>query len=318
MDEYEVDLRDYLIVIWQRKWIIVGVFVVAVVAAAIYSYTLPDEYRAEGLISYRSSPSEVQLELPDTNGFISIVESTNGVQASALNGTDLIRLQVTGTASPEALTDQLRQAIDSSGNLLQEQRNERISERLSTLDDEIQFLREQRSSLLEQISRREGQRLKALQTQRDRVVQQLDQLMNGASSGESSLSRQASLLAMTAQLQVLQGQMARLETSSDAPQPEAGSAYDQRLVELETRIQELALTKRQYERVRDADWSPLSVAQAPQSSDAPIGPNRQLNIAIAGVLGLFVGLLLAFFVHYLQSEPLTRRESIQQPPDTES
>jgi len=30
-----------------------------------------------------------------------------------------------------------------------------------------------------------------------------------------------------------------------------------------------------------------------------IGPNREMSLAVAGVLGLFCGVLLAFFIHYL-------------------
>jgi len=339
MDEYEVDLRDYLIVIWERKWIIVGVFIAALVAAAAYSYTLPNEYRANALVNYQSSPvvsaatssgnstqslnvsASLSLGLPDTAGFISVVESMGGASAGVLNGSDLIRLQVTGTSAPADLEDQLRDAIGSVRSFLQDQMATHVTERLNTLGNEVEFVRDQRSSLAERIRQREVGRLEALEAQRDRIVAQLDQLMSGASdsaSNGSPLSQQASLLAMTSQLQVIQGQMARLDSSTENPQPEPGSAYEQRLLELETQLQELALMERQYERVRDTDWSPVSVAQAPQSSDAPVGPNRRLNIAIAGVLGVFIGLLLAFFVHYLQSEPLTARRQTETEQETEA
>ena len=311
MDEYEVDLRDYLTVMWERKWIIVGVFVVAVMAAAIYSYTLPDEYRADALVSYQRPASEsIQLGLPDTGGFISVVEAADGVRADTLNGTDLVRLQIEGAASPATLANRLQQAIGSVRSFLRDEIEARLAERLSALGDEIAFLREQRTALIDRVSRRDRQRLEVFQAQRDRLVQQIDQLMQGSSDGslEDGAMRQASLLALTAQLQVLQSQMARLEASSDAPQPEAGSAYEQRLADLETRLQELELSQRQYQRLRDTDWSPLSIAQAPQGSGAPIGPNRSLNVAIAGVLGLFMGLLLAFFVHYLQNAPAATDE----------
>ncbi|MFB6286892.1 MAG: Wzz/FepE/Etk N-terminal domain-containing protein [Candidatus Bipolaricaulia bacterium] len=329
MDEYEVDLRDYLIVIWERKWIIVGVLIAALVAAAAYSYTLPNEYRASALVDYQSSPvvsaatgaENFSLGLPDTAGFISVVESMGSASAEKLNGSDLIRLQVTGTSTPSDLANQLQETIDSVRSFLQDQMETHVTDRLSTLGSEIEFVRDQRSSLVERIRQRETARLEALQAQRDRIVEQLDRLMSNSSdsaSNESSLSRQATLLAMTSQLQVIQGQMARLNSSADTPQPEPGSAYEQRLLELETQLQELALMKRQYERIREADWSPVSVAQAPQSSDTPVGPNRRLNIAIAGVLGLFIGLLLAFFVHYLQSEPLTARRQTETEQETEA
>lgn len=319
MDEYEVDLRDYLRVIWERKWIIVGVFVIAVAAATVYSYSLPNEYRAEALLDYQDAPyvgstilrsssgasPRLQLELPTADGLIAMIESARGVGAESLDGSSLIRLRSEGSASPDTLENRLQGTIDAAQGFLRDRLTERLSQRLDVLSDEIGFLRDQQATLLERIGQRESGRLEALRSQRERVVEQLDRLMS-ASSDQSSdgVSRQASLLALTAQLQVLQGEMARLEASSGAPQPETGSAYEQRLVELDGQLQDLELARRQYERLRDADWSPLSIAQAPQSSGAPVGPNRGLNVAIAGVLGLFVGLLLAFFVHYLQSEPI--------------
>ncbi|GAH72473.1 unnamed protein product, partial [marine sediment metagenome] len=36
------------------------------------------------------------------------------------------------------------------------------------------------------------------------------------------------------------------------------------------------------------------------TSNAPIKPNKKLNILIAGVLGLFVGIFVAFFLEFWQ------------------
>ena len=339
MDEYEVDLRDYLTVIWERKWIIVGVVIVAVLAAAVYSYTRPDEYRARALLGYQSDPPmtqiamparsetaasvSVSLGLPQANALIPVLESSGDVAVEALNGSDLLRIRTEGPALPAELEARLRASIEALGDFLQQRIGERIAERLNSLDDEIQFFQQQRASLLERIAEREAGRLQALQAQREQVVQQLDRLMNGAADRAddefaAGASRQASLLALTSQLQVIQGRMAQLESDAASPQPEAGSAYEQRLVELDTHLQALELAQRQYQRLRDTGWTPLSVAQAPQGSDVPVGPNRQLNVVIAGVLGLFVGLLLAFFVHYVQSAPSTTREQPGESPDAES
>ena len=312
MDEYEVDLRDYLIVIWQQKWVIIGVVLLAIAAAGIYSFTQPDEYRAEAMISYQSSPpAEVPIDLPETNGLISMVESTTGVRANPLSGTDLVRLGTEGTAALPALEDRLQSAVESTRSLLQDQLDDQITQRFGALDDEIQFLQDQRSALLERLEDRATRRLEALGQQRDQVVAHLDQLMNGgAEANADGPSRQASLLALTSQLQILQQEMARLETSREASEsdPSMGSAYAERLVAITSDIQERELTRRRYERLQSAGWTPLSMVQAPQGLETPVGPNRMLNVAIAGVLGAFIGLLLAFFVHYLRSGPAAARE----------
>ncbi|MCK4246108.1 hypothetical protein KAX14_02615, partial [Candidatus Bipolaricaulota bacterium] len=43
----------------------------------------------------------------------------------------------------------------------------------------------------------------------------------------------------------------------------------------------------------------IRVIESPVMPTSPIGPNKKMNVAVAGVLGLFVGVLLAFFVHWL-------------------
>ncbi|MCD6136747.1 LPS O-antigen length regulator, partial [Candidatus Bipolaricaulota bacterium] len=43
MDDYEVDLIDYLRVIWWGKWIIIACFVVAVAVSAAIMWTRPNE-----------------------------------------------------------------------------------------------------------------------------------------------------------------------------------------------------------------------------------------------------------------------------------
>ncbi|MBS3788691.1 hypothetical protein KGY79_10910, partial [Candidatus Bipolaricaulota bacterium] len=45
--EYEVDLRDYIKVIWEEKWLIALIFVIAVGAALGFSLSTTPEYRAQ-------------------------------------------------------------------------------------------------------------------------------------------------------------------------------------------------------------------------------------------------------------------------------
>ena len=51
MDEYEVELIDYLRVIWKGKWIILASLVIALVVTASIMWTRPNEYA--GTVSYR-------------------------------------------------------------------------------------------------------------------------------------------------------------------------------------------------------------------------------------------------------------------------
>ena len=46
---------------------------------------------------------------------------------------------------------------------------------------------------------------------------------------------------------------------------------------------------------------PIRTVEAPLVPSRSIAPNKKMNLAVAGVLGLFLGTLLAFFAHYVQS-----------------
>ncbi|MFN3347058.1 MAG: GNVR domain-containing protein [Candidatus Bipolaricaulaceae bacterium] len=61
---------------------------------------------------------------------------------------------------------------------------------------------------------------------------------------------------------------------------------------------------------------PIRIVEAPVVPTRPIGPQRTLNLAVAGVLGLFLGVLLAFLSHALQSGPGTApgESSLTAPP----
>lgn len=56
--EYEVDLRDYIKVIWREKWIIVGIFLLAVGLAAGYSFTRPATYKTETTLAVTPNVSK--------------------------------------------------------------------------------------------------------------------------------------------------------------------------------------------------------------------------------------------------------------------
>ncbi|HEU68563.1 MAG TPA: hypothetical protein ENN53_05040 [Candidatus Acetothermia bacterium] len=47
MDEHEVDLREYFLILWKEKWVVIVTFVAAVAAALIVVYRLPAQYQVE-------------------------------------------------------------------------------------------------------------------------------------------------------------------------------------------------------------------------------------------------------------------------------
>jgi len=89
--------------------------------------------------------------------------------------------------------------------------------------------------------------------------------------------------------------------------------------------QEIAVLQDTYNRVakslqeakiaRAETAEPIKIVERPVLPTTPVGPSRKLNVAVAGVLGLFLGVLLAFVVHYFQeSSKAPHGEEPGQPP----
>jgi capsular polysaccharide biosynthesis protein len=49
----------------------------------------------------------------------------------------------------------------------------------------------------------------------------------------------------------------------------------------------------------------MQVLEKPAASSVPVSPNKKMNIVLAGVLGLMVGVFAAFTVDYFRRNPLT-------------
>ena len=61
---------------------------------------------------------------------------------------------------------------------------------------------------------------------------------------------------------------------------------------------------------------PIKIVERPVLPTTPVGPSKKLNVAVAGVLGIFVGALLAFVVHYLQESSKAGHEPSQPPQES--
>ncbi|MFB6291458.1 MAG: Wzz/FepE/Etk N-terminal domain-containing protein, partial [Candidatus Bipolaricaulia bacterium] len=62
--EYEVDLRDYIKVIWQQKWIIALVFVIAIGAALAFSLSTKPKYSTQASLIVTSSLADRLIYFP--------------------------------------------------------------------------------------------------------------------------------------------------------------------------------------------------------------------------------------------------------------
>jgi len=88
-------------------------------------------------------------------------------------------------------------------------------------------------------------------------------------------------------------------TELDSPDPEDPlfTYLAQKVVNLEALLVEEQVKIETLRETKATDLFTLETVG--QLTITKTGPNRKMSLAIAGVLGLFLGVLLAFFIHYL-------------------
>lgn len=75
---------------------------------------------------------------------------------------------------------------------------------------------------------------------------------------------------------------------------------EQEIVVLEDTYNRVAKSLQEAKIARAETAEPIRIVEQPVLPTVPVGPSRKLNMAVAGVLGLFVGVLLAFVVHHFK------------------
>jgi uncharacterized protein involved in exopolysaccharide biosynthesis len=249
--EYELELMDYLRVLWWGKWIVVACFVLAVGIAAAAIWTKPASYSVAGsyevretLSLYVSCQETVSLDAPSlyaavlTKYAVQALPNLNaaGLQRSvSQKDPNLIDVSISGTASPQAV--------------------------------EIAF----------------ASSIAALEAG---LVAQVEQALARERAQAETESEQ------------LTGQVAMLRARMAAEGNEAvGLALGENVAALEMALADVTVRRDGLGVLVSKEL--VSLREIDRSSVAEVPRNAKTTLAVAGFLGLFLGTLLAFFVHYL-------------------
>lgn len=323
IDYYEVDLREYLQILWRRKWIVLLCTVVALGVSALISFRTPDVYRTDvSLRIKRISIAGINTSslLPSTNlvaewakdrALVTRAVATDdaGVTADwvlahlSTNATkDFVELALEGPLDPETLA----RTLDALVEALQQKATAIIVE---AIQNAIEDLDARREELLAKKSAWEAflEEVRAnAEAQRDELHAKIREIV-GKSQG-TSVDLEQSLVGyqLAKELDFLYERLTAVESLLDEIErlgvgalPGVAAGYGTLLGELA----DIGVRKQKAVALLENPPSPVTVVRGVDVPSAPVGPNRKMNLAVAGVLGIFLGILLAFSVHYLQTEP---------------
>jgi capsular polysaccharide biosynthesis protein len=266
MEEEEIDLRGYINVLLKRKSIILLIFLIAVITAAIIGYfALSPIYRSSTVFS---------VAQVDGQPVINITEALEIIKSN------VVLDEVINQMSLEETTEQLKPQVTTEGlkdtNFIKVTVEADTPEKAKSLVENIVkvFIEQHQDEYKEKVKLIEGRVniLKEQIAEFEKNIQEIEKTKKNIAASEelSEAERQfqTSLL--------LSSSVTERELYSDLTE--------------QINILQLSLKDCQ-------DFKIINYAQLPI---APIKPRKELNIAIAGVLGLFVGIFVAFFLEFWQ------------------
>jgi len=324
MEEYEVDLRDYLRVLWRGKWIVLVTFLVAVGAAAVVNFRAPDIYRAEATLALETPGGmPATYSLPSLDFLLQRVKdpsllnrAVSGAGADALSGAWLaghlqakkqgkfLELVLEASFSPDILRSLLAGVVAALDEEAKAGVGQAVEERLSSLSAQREELQRQYTQWEQELSdaraRAEAQRAALLEAiaEIEGDPEFLSLSLGDTMTVQGYLVRERLDLLYT-RLQAVELALDEMDRFGVRALPGIGGT----LITLEGKLASLEVEEATLKELLSHPPSPLLVIRGPRASSTPVGPNRGMNLAVAGVLGLFFGVLLAFFWHWLREPP---------------
>lgn len=279
IQEEEIDLREYINVLFKRKGIIILIFLIAVITAALMSYfILNPVYQSSVVFSIAlvdsRPPTSFVAQIENNVPVINIHESLEIINSN------LVLDEVIKRMGLNISSGQLRTRIEvenmKNTNFVKVTVEANSPEESKYLAENIVrvFIEENQSKYTEKIEIIE-KRIKILEKEIAEFEGKIQEIENAKKKIVTSKElSEAERYFQTSLLLNLSASERNL--------------YNNSIYQINTLQERLSNCQ---------DFKIIDYAQLP---DAPIKPNKKLNILIAGVLGLFVGIFVAFFLEFWQ------------------
>ncbi len=336
MNEYEdeVNLMDYLNVIWKRKWLIIIPTFFCAIIAGVYSFLLPPVWEVNTLMqpskyiiqteggTYKeilvADPKQIagQINEASYNNIIAAelnldIRKFPKLKAENLRDTKLVRISTKENDIEKAklilhsLFNHLKKQLDSKVEIeakgidfkikSKEIENLRIEEEINVNKNKLNIVK-QRKKEIEKELRGTRKRIETLEKE-----QRLSLKKESRSESES-----LAMLLYSNEIQQSLRYYNTLNESLSSKKIEEENINleienkEERIKQLENEIDNLNEIKGRI------DYTQL--IKEPTSSLYPVAPQKKRNVFIAGMMGLFVFTILAFFLEYLKKQRIKSKE----------
>jgi uncharacterized protein involved in exopolysaccharide biosynthesis len=335
MNEYEneIELMDYLNVLWKRKWFIIIPALLCFIAAAIISSLLPPKWEIDALIQ----PSKFSIE---TNGgqFEEVVAINPKQIAAQINqaifdhliadelNMDIKKLPKLKAENPkntnlvlvslkEKDVKKAKLILHSLFNHLKRELDEKVDMEKKWIDYQVKSEEIEKLSIEEEIKAYKN-KLNIIKQRKHEIEREMSDIRNKIrivdkellpSLKEEKIRESESLAILvysTASLQSLIYHNTLNELLSSKKNEEDNINFA-----IEDKEKKIGLLENEIDNLNEKkgriDYTRL--IKEPTSSTSPVSPKKKLNVLTAGILGLMIFTLLAFFLEYLKQHKAKRK-----------
>lgn len=323
--EDEIELMDYLRVIWKWKYLIVAGTLICTVAAGVISYSMPKLYRIDMLVQ----PGILSMGVSGKNVYIDSAENIKAIiEARTFDREILDRVKESNNSFPKSLkfkvnipkksdtikishetvdVDRGLQILANLGRALSRSYSERVAYIQNEHEAEIDSIKAE-VSYYEVKKRASEQNIKIIQKRIEELTPQIDLVRKNTTAlireRDKLLSNNRnkdSMLSPVFYMNMIQHNIS-LENSFR-------QEIDNCVTRKEDEKFELKELNRQLDQLREDikglefrknSVHNIEILQPPTASPHPIKPKMKLNVMLGTILGLFVMLFLAFFLEYIQ------------------
>ncbi len=262
IQEDEIDIREYIKVIIKRKKLILSIFLVSVVTAAIVSLTMPKVYEITSTVQLGSinglliNKEEAKAIMLNQNSLLSIINDLNlkntseslqkDIKISDIGGTNLLKIRITYSGIDTAI-----RINDAIVNPLIAQGQDMYKERVSIINGRLKELYGAIKNAEEDITRTQN-------------------LIIGIPSSKEISQAEVSL-----RMVILQNTLPK---------------YENNLTDLRNQRNDL--------QVLLSSSKNFKVFEAPIKPNNPVESTNRQNVLITGMLSLMLGVFLVFFLEF--------------------
>jgi len=323
--EDEIELMDYLKVLWKWKYLILVGTLVCAIGAAVVSLNMTKIYGITTVLQ----PG--MLKVTDDGKTVYIDSSQNikaTIETGALNGDilkniktpnkedvpDSVGVKVTipkGTNALEVLYETphvdiglqimknlKNELLERYGKLVEyygEKQDMEIAQRVSEIEDQKAILDATKKEIhiLDKTIDELETEIRLVKENTVSLIKQRDKFVSNETDTSNILS--AILFTNTIQQNIALNKTSRDDLSRYLSRKETLSL---KLETTQNKIKSILMKIKSLEFKRNSIQN-IQIIKPPKSSESPIKPKTRLNVMLAGVVGLFLTVFLAFFVEYI-------------------